>query len=94
MFATTVTLKWDDNSTDEDAFVIERSVNSDTNWFPVATVQTDVVTWTDITTAVGQRYYYRVYAMNAAGNSAPSNTVSILIVEGMPSNVTIRIEAK
>lgn len=75
-----VYLNWRDNASTETAFVVERSVNGGT-FSALITVglrySTGIVYYTDRTVMSGNRYSYRVAAMNAAGLSAYSNTVNV-----------------
>ena len=73
----TIALNWQDNSTNEQGFKIERCQNQSCNNFSqVATVGANVTTFTDPNRVRGKAYGYRVRAYNAAGNSAYSNTAS------------------
>jgi hypothetical protein len=88
-----VNLSWDDNSTDEDGFVIERAPASDpTAFVEVGRVATDIVTYRDVGLPQGTTFLYRVKAYNQAGNSAYSNVVSATTGTGTnapPTNVKI-----
>jgi hypothetical protein len=66
-----IILKWTDNSSNEDGFNVQRSIDQ-ANWNPIATVGPNVTSYAD-TPITGQRYY-RVRAFNQGGNSAWSNT--------------------
>lgn len=76
-----VRLIWQDNADNETGFVIERSDNGGA-YFKLVTVgprnSTGSVNYTDRTVRRGNRYIYRVAAVNAAGLSAYSNTVIII----------------
>jgi fibronectin type 3 domain-containing protein len=67
----TATLTWQDNSSNEDMFVLQRSTDG-INW-AAFTVGTNTTSYTDTALARGQTYYYRVKAYNSAGSSAWSN---------------------
>ena len=69
-------LSWQDNSTDEVNMVLERRENAG-NWSVLATLPANTVTYQDSNLAVGVAYEYRVKAVNIAGASVYSNTVSI-----------------
>ncbi len=74
---TQLRLAWVDNSSNETGFLIERCTgNNCTNFAQVASVATNVTTYTDTGLVRRTTYRYRVRATNAAGNSAYSNTVS------------------
>jgi hypothetical protein len=69
-----VRLLWDDNSTNEDGFKIERALDQG-SFSQIATVSANVVEFNDTGLAGGTTYRYRVRAFNAAGDSPYSNTV-------------------
>lgn len=69
-------LTWEDRSTDEDGFRIERAAGSITGTYSeIASVGANVTTYTDTDSALvaGTRYCYRVLAFNGGGNSAYTN---------------------
>lgn len=66
-------IDWTDNSNNEDSFKLERSTDG-TNFGPIATPAANQTTYTDTGLTADTRYYYRVLATNAGGDSAPSNT--------------------
>lgn len=68
-------LNWNDNSTNEDGFSIERSVNGVT-YAEIDTVTAGVDTYTDTTTANGTLYYYRVRAFRGTVYSSYCTAVS------------------
>lgn len=72
-----VSLTWNDNANNEDGFQVERRTGSTGTWQLIATVSVNVKSYTDASTARRTTYDYRVRALNAAGGSAYSNTVSI-----------------
>lgn len=72
-----IKLSWKDNSTNETAFVLERSVNSGA-WAVKATLASNTQTYTDSGLTVGAKYTYRVKATNAAGSSAYSNSTAAI----------------
>jgi hypothetical protein len=74
--ATRVNLHWYDNSNNETAFLIERSSDG-VNWITVGQVASNVTSVADFSTQRRTTYYYRVFAVNAAGFSPPTNVVSI-----------------
>lgn len=67
-----INLAWTDNSTNEDGFRIERSLNG-SSWTEIATAGPNVHNYSNTGLAGKTRYYYRVRAYNALGNSAYSN---------------------
>jgi len=73
-----VSLEWNDNSNNEDGFLIQRATNNgfaqNVMFFAVGA---DETAFTDTTVAPNTRYYYRVLAFSATGNSAWSNTLNV-----------------
>lgn len=64
---------WQDNSSDEHFFIIERSENSTVGFEPIAKVPQNNTRFQDIGLATNKVYYYRVSASNAGGESDYSN---------------------
>ena len=73
--ATSITIAWNDNSTNELGFYIERSTNG-TTWNRIGSVSANVTTFTSTGLRVNRTYWYRVQAQNAAGVSQYSNIVN------------------
>ncbi len=78
--ATRVDLIWTDRSNNEASFRIERSLDgfatAPSATFPAALNQR---TLTDSTVSANRTYFYRVVAINAIGESAPSNTATATV---------------
>jgi calcineurin-like phosphoesterase family protein/purple acid phosphatase-like protein/fibronectin type III domain protein len=72
-----IRLNWVDNSNNETGFKIERSTDG-VNFTQIALVGANIVTYQNNGLTSGVRYYYRVRATNAAGDSAYSNTANIV----------------
>ena len=70
-----INLAWTDTASNEAGFVIERSTNNRA-FTMVASVAANATAYSDTGLTGGKRYYYRVKAQNASGQSAPSNTAS------------------
>ena len=68
----TIALNWTDNSTGENGFQIERSVNG-RGFSPIATVGANVTSFSQSGLARGRTYSYRVRAFDSLGYSAYSN---------------------
>jgi len=72
-----VTLTWNDNSNNETGFQIQRSLSNTFTSSSTFSVGVNVRTFTQNVSRPGT-YYYRVRAINATGNSAWSNTKTIV----------------
>ena len=70
-----INLAWADNSNNETGFKIERSTNG-SSFTQIAIVGANVKTYSNTGLAFNTRYYYRVRAYNASGDSAYSNTAN------------------
>ena len=68
-----LSLDWTDMSGGEDGFKIERKTGTDGTYGQIATVGTNVTSYSDPNLAGGTTYCYRVRAYNAAGDSAYSS---------------------
>ena len=68
-------LSWTDTSTNEDGFMVERSLDG-TDFTQVAQVQANVTNYLNTGLFPGMTYYYRVRAYNSAGSSAYANVAS------------------
>jgi titin len=71
---TQIDLEWTDVA-NETGYRVERS-DGFGGWTTVATTGQDVTASSDTGLAPGTTYSYRVFATNAAGDSAPSDVVS------------------
>ncbi len=72
-----ISLRWEDNSTSEDIFIIERSISANGEFFEIGEVLEDVTSFQDTDLDPNQRYFYRVAASNEGGLSQYSNVVSV-----------------
>lgn len=78
-------LAWFDNSSGEQGFKIERSVNNPSNFAVVGTVGPNTLNYIDSTgISPGNTYYYRVNAYSAGGNSGYSNVVAVVVTSLTP----------
>lgn len=69
-----IVLNWQDNSTDEEGFRIERRDDPASNFVAIATVSANTTNFTDSgPLPVNGIFYYRVFATNSVGDSASSN---------------------
>jgi len=70
--AASLRLNWRDNSSDESGFKIERA-DSASNYVLIASVATNIQSYSDTNAIAGASYCYRVSAVNTVGSSAPTN---------------------
>ena len=83
---TQINLSWQDNSSDETGFKIERKTGASGTYAQIATTNTNITTYSDTGLSPSTTYYYRVRAYNANGNSAYSNEVSATTLSPPPSS--------
>lgn len=78
-----IRISWQDNSSDETGFRVERKVNAGGTWSTLATVPANTTTCSDSGPfASPNDYAYRVLATGAAGDSGASNTVAFQVSTG------------
>jgi len=70
---TQIALSWNDNSSDETGFKIERKTGSGGTYAQIGTVTAGVTSFADSGLSVGTTYYYQIRAFSGAGDSAYSN---------------------
>lgn len=70
-----IRLTWTDAANNEDSFTVERSLDN-VSFATIATLPANSLNFTDATVQGGNRYYYRVRAVNSAG----SNTSAVVSV--------------
>ena len=91
-----INLAWQDNSSNELNFKVERSTNG-TTFAEIAVPAAGSTTYSDSGLAVGTTYSYRVRASNSVGNSPYSNTASASTSSGAPaapSNLTATVSGR
>lgn len=69
-----INLNWIDSSNNELKFKIERSTNAGASWLLIDSVAANVTSYNNTGLTPNIIYHYRIYAVNAAGNSLFSNT--------------------
>lgn len=77
-------LLWRDNDGNESGFKIERSAGTNGAWIEIASVSSNVTSYTDTSVSAGTNYSYRLRSWNAAGYSAYS-TVRAVTLPDRPS---------
>jgi alpha-tubulin suppressor-like RCC1 family protein len=72
-----INLSWTDNPYNEEGFKIERKINRLGTYEEIALVETNINSWSDISTTgfAPGTYYYRIRAFNVFGDSSYSNEV-------------------
>jgi len=68
-----LTLTWQDNSTNESNFGVERKMGTNGTYVQIALVAANITSYVDTSVSHGVTYCYRVDAINSAGSSAYSN---------------------
>ncbi len=68
-----LTLTWNDNSTNEDGFKIERKAGPTGTFAVIATVAANGTIFQDPSLPEGQEFCYQIKAFNDAGDSTPTN---------------------
>jgi titin len=77
-----VDLKWYDDSSKEENYIIERSVDNNTAFVELKKLDRNTITYTDNTVTSGKTYFYQVKAANTLGSSSASNIVEVKIATG------------
>ncbi|MEO1653943.1 MAG: FG-GAP-like repeat-containing protein, partial [Bacteroidota bacterium] len=89
-----IDLQWQDNSTTEDFFEIQRSVNGD-EFVSLSTVGADAQTFSDPGLSTDIEYCYRVRAVNASSSSdftsIACDTILAMSAPAAPSDLTLFI---
>lgn len=70
-----ITLQWMDNASNETNFVLETSANGTSGWSQVASLSANSSSYLHNGLSTNTNYYYRVKAINPAGESIYSNVV-------------------
>ncbi|MGC8745434.1 MAG: SBBP repeat-containing protein [Candidatus Saccharicenans sp.] len=85
-----IDLTWNDNSSGETGFRIERKIGSG-NWTTLTTLAANVTSYSDTSVIETTTYSYRVFAFSGSGDSASSNEVTVttpaLTIPLAPSNL-------
>jgi len=80
-------LAWDDTSTSESNFELEKAVGS-ASFTQIAQPAANATTYTDFSVSAETTYHYRVRAVSATGNSGWSNTLDVTSAPPPATNLT------
>jgi len=83
-----IDLTWTDNASNETGFKIERGPSPQGPFVHVATVSADVESYSDRRFQDGMEHTYRVRAFNSAGDTAPSNSDTVITSLIAPSDLS------
>ncbi|WP_198174727.1 GEVED domain-containing protein [Spirosoma arboris] len=72
-----IVITWQDNSSNEMGYFIERSTLPTTGFTPMGGVEPNVTSFTDMSFTNGTRYYYRIRASNTTTGSISTTTMVI-----------------
>ena len=89
-----IDLSWQDHSTNEGGFKIERRLGNAGTFTQVATVGANVLSFSNGNLNANTKYFYRVRAFNAGGNSAYSNMMEATTLPKAPvapSNLAVTV---
>ena len=73
---TKISLTWTDNANNETGFRLERKLGTAVSYVLIATLSANATSYADSGLAANTKYFYRLRAYNANGNSAYSTAVS------------------
>src|SRR5688572_555549 len=79
-----VSLAWNDNSSNEGTFKIERAMVGSA-YTEIATVGANVTSYIDAAATPSTSYWYRVRASNSMGDSAYTNVLTVTVPDGSNS---------
>ena len=79
-----IDMTWNDNATDEIGYVVERSLGNNFNFLEVVQLPRDATSYSDRSLEGGPTYFYRIKAINNAGNSF-SNELTVTTIASVPN---------
>jgi len=85
----TIRLNWQDNSSGEDGFKIDKKIGTGEWAIGFATVGENITTWSDISAEINQNLEYRVYAYKGINTSTTLATPTIDNTFPAPTNFTV-----
>jgi hypothetical protein len=90
--STAAEVTWGDDSSNEDGFRVERSMDGGASWSLAGSIDPDGTAFYDRDRASEQQLCYRVIAFNAEGDSRPSN-VDCTTLPAAPSDAVVTVDA-
>lgn len=84
-----IDLTWSDNSSDEDNFIIEQSLNGVDTWTQITSLAANTTSYSNTGLTASKTYYYRISASNSAGNSSYSGIASATTKTETGTEVTV-----
>jgi len=84
---TTIDLGWQDNSSDETGFLLQRRTSS-TDWTQVKSLASNTQAYTDTGLTASTTYYYRIQARNGSGSSDWATSAAIKTADANTGSVT------
>jgi len=85
--STQIALRWQDRSSNETGFRIDRRQSGTSTWVATATPAADATAYTDTGLPPGTKFYYLVSAHTAFTDSDPSNKADARTPDGVPAGV-------
>ncbi len=76
--ANQIDLSWEDNSDNEDGFIIEYSTDSGVTYSELISLSANTTSYSQTGLSVVTAYHYRLFSYNGSGNSAYSNSVNAI----------------
>jgi hypothetical protein len=91
--ATSITVNWTDNSSNETGFEVERSTTSGSGFSLVTTTSANATSFSDTGLTSEIQYYYRVRAVNGAVASSYTSQVNATTLPATPPSVPTDLSA-
>jgi photosystem II stability/assembly factor-like uncharacterized protein len=86
--STQINLNWQDNSTNEQYFTLQRSPNGTSGWSQVSTPTSNATSFQNTGLNPNEEYHYRICASGWYGNSSYSNVVMVRTLLPTPTPLT------
>lgn len=89
--SSSIELSWTDNTTNETGFVLQRSLTTEDNYTNIATLDPNTMGYVDSGLAASSKYYYRIKAVTATGESSytlSTNATTLPLPPAAPLGLT------